>query len=154
MPFGQELKEQREARGLSLDDVANATRVSVRHLEALEAGRFRDLPGGLFNRGIVRSYATSCGLNPEETVAGFQKAMRIGGFEPEEREDDWHELAEAVHRHRAVDQPREGIRWAGVAAIFLLLLLMTAGVTWFLATRGIVHLPEKKWLPRIHQATH
>ena len=68
MRFGEDLKEAREQRGISLDDVSIATRVSLRHLHALETNQFAELPGGVFSRGIVRSYAQFCGLDTDGTI--------------------------------------------------------------------------------------
>ncbi len=144
MQFGQELREQRERRGISLDDVAVTTRISLRHLRALEEERFGELPGGVFNRGIVRSYALHCGLDPETTLRNFQDAFHASGIPTQTREDDWHQFAAAVYRSRTPDHSRNRIRWAGVIAMILAVLLLAGGVFWLLIHRGIVHLPEKK----------
>ncbi len=69
--FGARLREARERRGLSLRVIADATRISVRALEALERNDIRQLPGGIFSRAFVRAYATEVGLDPEQTVAEF-----------------------------------------------------------------------------------
>lgn len=151
MPFGHELREQRESRGISLDDVSVSTRVSMRHLQALEGDRFADLPGGVFNRGIVRSYAICCSMDVEETVRRFQDAMRAKGLDTDSREDDWRELAQAVQRSRATAARPSRLRWLGVFALILLVLGMAAGVLWVLVHRGIVHLPENKWVPAIYR---
>ena len=119
MRFGESLREQRESLGISLDDVAISTRVSPRHLSALEEDRFAELPGGVFNRGIVRSYAQHCGLDADGTVQRFVRAMRDHGLEVDGKEDDWIELAEAVHRSRPANGTSERMRWLGVAAILL-----------------------------------
>ena len=144
MRFGQELREQRERQGIALDDVAVATRVSLRHLHALEDERFRDLPGGVFNRGIVRSYSQHCGLDPAETLQHFNVALRSAGLEPEQKDDDWVEFAEAVRRSRKTEDNRNRWRWLGVLGILIAVLALAAGVLWVLVHRGVVHLPERK----------
>ncbi len=151
MPFGHELKEQRESRGISLDDVSVSTRVSMRHLQALEGDRFTELPGGVFNRGIVRSYAICCGMDVDETVRRFQDAMRASGLDKDSGEDDWRELAQAVQRSRATAAKPSRLRWLGVFGLILLIIAMAAGVLWVLVHRGVVHLPEKKWVPAIYR---
>ena len=143
MRFGQELREQREHQGIALDDVAVATRVSLRHLHALEDERFLDLPGGVFNRGIVRSYSLHCGLNPEKTLQNFNVALRTAGIEPAPKEDDWVEFAEAVRRSRATDDSRNRWRWLGVVGILTAVLVLAVGVLWVLVHRGVVRLPER-----------
>lgn len=141
MHFGERLREQRERRGISLDDVAVSTRVSARHLAALEEDRFAELPGGVFSRGIVRSYAQRCGLDAESTVQSFVDAMRDRGMAVEIKDDDWVGLAEAVHRNRPVRMATRRLHWGGVAAMLLGVLLLAAAVLWLLQWRGFVHLP-------------
>ena len=70
-PFGEHLKRERELRGVSLEEVAAATRISTRFLEALESGRWNQLPGGAFNRGFIRSASRFLGLDEESMVAEY-----------------------------------------------------------------------------------
>jgi transcriptional regulator with XRE-family HTH domain len=69
--FGSTLREARERKGISLREIANATKISVRALEALERNDISHLPGGIFSRAFVRSYAAEAGLNPDQTVDDF-----------------------------------------------------------------------------------
>src|SRR5262245_10167602 len=69
--FGSKLREARERRGISLRQIANATKISVRALEALERNDIARLPGGIFSRAFVRSYAVEVGLDPEATIQDF-----------------------------------------------------------------------------------
>src|ERR1700674_5761227 len=69
--FGGTLREARERRGVSLRQIANATKISVAALEALERNDISRLPGGIFSRAFVRSYAIEVGLEPEETIREF-----------------------------------------------------------------------------------
>jgi cytoskeletal protein RodZ len=69
--FGGMLKAAREKRGVSLRHIANATKISVAALEALERNDISRLPGGLFSRAFVRSYALEVGLNPDQTIERF-----------------------------------------------------------------------------------
>ena len=71
MNFGSRLREARERRGVSLRQIATATRISLRTLEALENNEIGKLPGGIFSRAFVRSYAHEVGLDPDETVRDF-----------------------------------------------------------------------------------
>jgi cytoskeleton protein RodZ len=73
--FGEGLRRERELRGIELRDVAEATKISVRFLRALEADRMDVLPGGLFQRAFVRQYALYLGLDPERTVAEYLFAL-------------------------------------------------------------------------------
>ena len=66
--FGASLKKQRELRGISLQEVAEATHIRLAYLKALESDRFEALPGLTFLKGYARSYAQYVGLNPEEVL--------------------------------------------------------------------------------------
>ena len=69
--FGGRLREARERRGISLRQIANATKIAIGVLEALERNDISRLPGGIFGRAFVRSYAVEVGLDPEETIQQF-----------------------------------------------------------------------------------
>jgi cytoskeleton protein RodZ len=69
--FGANLRREREMRGVPLDEIAGATKISVRCLQALEAGEFSKLPGGIFTRSFIRAYAKYLGLNEETVMAEF-----------------------------------------------------------------------------------
>ncbi|UCF80868.1 MAG: helix-turn-helix domain-containing protein [Acidobacteriota bacterium] len=63
LSFGEALRREREARGVSLEEIARKTRISRRHLEALEQERFESLPGRVFAKGFVRAYCECIGAN-------------------------------------------------------------------------------------------
>src|SRR3984893_14962980 len=69
--FGGKLRDARESRGITLRQIANATKISIGALEALERNDISRLPGGIFSRAFVRSYAIEVGLEPEETIREF-----------------------------------------------------------------------------------
>jgi cytoskeleton protein RodZ len=69
--FGGKLRLARERRGISLRQIAASTKISVNALEALERNDVSKLPGGIFSRAFVRSYAVEVGLDPDETVREF-----------------------------------------------------------------------------------
>jgi cytoskeletal protein RodZ len=79
--FGENLRRERELRGVSLREIADGTKIALRFLEALEDDRIDVLPGGLFPRSFVRQYAAFVGLDPERTVADF--LVHHGRPEPE-----------------------------------------------------------------------
>jgi cytoskeleton protein RodZ len=72
--FGERLKREREMRGVTLEEVSAATRISVRFLDALENERWERLPGGIFNRGFVRAIADFLGLDEETLVTEYGAA--------------------------------------------------------------------------------
>ena len=69
--FGTKMKRLREERGVTLRRIADTTRISVSALEALERNDISRLPGGIYSRAFVRSYAIEVGLDPEQTVREF-----------------------------------------------------------------------------------
>src|SRR6266446_10312282 len=72
--FGEELRKEREIRGISLKEIADATKISRRFLEAIERNDHKVLPAPVFTRGFVREYARYLGLNAEEIVSRYNFA--------------------------------------------------------------------------------
>jgi len=66
--FGDHLLRGREQKQRSLQEVADATKISIHQLRALERGDLDRLPAGIYRRAIVRQYAEAVGLDVEETV--------------------------------------------------------------------------------------
>lgn len=73
--FGERLQRERELRGISLEEIAEATKIGTRSLRALEQQDFDQLPGGIFNKGFVRAYARYLGLDEEQAVADYLAAL-------------------------------------------------------------------------------
>ncbi len=69
--LGERLRNAREARGLSLTAAATQTRIRAAYLQALEEERFDRLPGGVYARGYLRTYARALGLDPDELLAAY-----------------------------------------------------------------------------------
>lgn len=69
--FGETLRRERELRGVSLREISDATKISVRFLQALEQDRLEVLPGGVFRRAFVKQYGKHLGLDAERLVAEF-----------------------------------------------------------------------------------
>ena len=138
--FGQELRREREARGIGLESITGSTKISGRHLLALEQEQFAALPGGVLNKGIVRGYARACGLDEEAWVGRYLSAYRESG-EIKDDDQSWMEFAQNVGKARKGEgpdsklDPDERLRWAGVAAMLLLLALFTWYVLGFLQAK-------------------
>jgi cytoskeleton protein RodZ len=75
--FGAKLREARERRGVSLREIAEHTKFSLAALEAIERSDASRLPGGIFARAFVRSYAAEVGLDPEATVQEFVQRFNV-----------------------------------------------------------------------------
>lgn len=74
MTIGDKLRQAREAQAITLHDIADKTNISVRFLDALEKGQVEKLPGGIFTRGFVRSYASQVGIDPDDAVRQYVAA--------------------------------------------------------------------------------
>jgi cytoskeleton protein RodZ len=81
--LGQSLREAREERNISIEEIASATKIGHRYLEALENDRLDIMPGEFFIRGIIRTYARAIGLDAEEVLSRYKTAGLIG--EPERK---------------------------------------------------------------------
>src|SRR5436305_702958 len=74
--FGDRLRREREMRGVTLDEIAESTKIARRSLEALEQENFDLLPGGIFNKGFVRAYARYLGIDEEQAIADYVAASQ------------------------------------------------------------------------------
>lgn len=70
--LGALLREAREQRGLSLEDIQETTKIRKRYLEAIESGDHRVLPGPFYVRAFVKSYSEAVGLDPDEVLRLYQ----------------------------------------------------------------------------------
>jgi cytoskeleton protein RodZ len=124
--FGGRLRDARERRGVSLRQIANATKISISALEALERNDISRLPGGIFSRAFVRSYAVEVGLDPDATIqefiAQFPNDSITAGHPGKDQED-----------HVAVESDR---RTAGTFLWLIVLSLPIAGGLVYFATAG------------------
>lgn len=116
---GRDLREERERRKITLEEVAKATRFSMRHLQSLEADLFDELPSGVLRKGIIRSYCKHLGLDEEEWVERFAASGALDQAEP-----DLAAFAENVHRARLESMAPVRRRWWGVVVMGLALLAL------------------------------
>ena len=124
--FGRDLQQQRVKRGVELEAIAASTRVSIRYLRALEDERSTDLPGGVFNKGILRSYCQFVGLEEREWMDRFSTSELNASTEP-----DWEAFAESVRQHRLSNSTRQERRWFGVLLMVLGLVILALCGRWW-----------------------
>jgi cytoskeletal protein RodZ len=113
--LGEMLKRKREERGVELTQIAEATRISVRFLRAIEENDFKSLPGGLFTRSFIRAYARYVGMDENAAVALYYEQTG----EPEEKRYDLHT---EVIRARV----RSSL-WANVVILLAVLAVLAIG---------------------------
>ena len=124
--FGENVRTERERRGLSLAQMCAQTKISERQLQAIERENYAELPPGVFRRGMVRAYLSALELDLEPWMASFQASYeRALGTEPDVSAEAWEQFAENVKRNRISSGSRNSWRWVGVAV--LLLALCAAG---------------------------
>ena len=132
--FCDELRCERERRKVSIETICEETKVSSRHLLALEAGEYSQLPGGVFRKGIVRSYLGALGLDEDRWIERFEASLRESGAAGTEG-NDWIEFAENVRRNRMGTESKTGMRWMGVGMMLASLAALGWGV-WKFALHG------------------
>ena len=69
------VRRWRESRGISLRDIAESTKLSIRALEAIEHGEFEKLPGGIYNTNYIRQYARAIGFDEGDLLAAYEKSQ-------------------------------------------------------------------------------
>lgn len=75
LTLGEKLRQAREDRGFTLSEVSEQTRISPLYLESIENDDYRILPGGIFNKGFVKSYAKFVGLNEQEALMDYTRLL-------------------------------------------------------------------------------
>ena len=138
--FGRSLREARERRGVSLRQIANSTKIGMGALEALERNDVSRLPGGIFTRGFVRSYAVEVGLDPEATIQEF-----IARF-PDDSVTAGHPAAIRAEDHEAVDSERR------TASTFVRLVALSVPIAAALIYFGIAGRSVEAPVPEVGPA--
>ena len=132
--FCDELRWERERRQVSNEKISEETKVATRHLQALEAGDYSALPGGVFRKGIVRSYLTAIGLDEATWIERFEASVAESSSGSTEAAD-WAEFAENVRRNRVGAERGTDSRWMGVAMMVVSLAALGWSV-WKFALHG------------------
>jgi cytoskeleton protein RodZ len=112
--FGERLKRERELREVSWEELTSATRIGPKFLEALENEEWEKLPGGVFNRGFVRSIARYLGLNEEVLLGEYDLAHGVPAPSP--------------NGQPAVVESPASPRWKPVVVFVLGALLLLAAI--------------------------
>lgn len=131
--FGDWLRRQRELREITLRDIAERTKISLRYLEAMEADRFDLLPAPIFAKGFLREYARYVGLSPDDVVNHY-----LSVHHPEELADP-KEDSRVRSRPKPVDQGQPPVRrnwsWGLLLALAGLILLVVVVLLFYFGDR-------------------
>ena len=122
--IGEQLKQIREDKNISLEEVANATKISKRYLQAIEEGNYSLIPGQTYVIGIIRNYARYLGLDPNPIVEQYSKLILPN-------DDDIKPVAmmrgNQKNNQRRVARKRVGI----LVIVIVFLILCLAGLVWW-----------------------
>ncbi|MCE5168125.1 helix-turn-helix domain-containing protein [Paenibacillus profundus] len=122
--LGQLLKKARLEKGLSLDDVQEATKIRKRYLEAIEEGDYKVLPGSFYVRAFVKTYAETVGLNPDEILQYYRND--IPATEPETNSEP------IIRKKRSVQHSDRFGRWATTLLMWAFVILIFVILYFFL----------------------
>ncbi len=123
--LGLTLKREREKRGTSLAELARVTRIPQASLEAIESDRFDELPGEVFVRGFLKSYAQAVGMVPAEVLARYTSSRRVAYVTPL-----------PVQTPLQAAREGQGRRFGVAIAFVLLLILLSLALSIVLKPRG------------------
>ncbi len=142
---GSTLRRQRETKRMGLAEVSRVTRIPLGTLEAIEQDHFDDLPGEVFVKGFLKSYAQTVGLVPADVVARYAASRRMGP------DSNPLPVASPVHAAREGQSRRFGV----AIALVLLLILFTLALSIVLKPRGRDMPPELSFMgPSTSSAPH
>jgi cytoskeleton protein RodZ len=139
--FGERLRREREMRGVSLNEIATATKIGTRSLKALEDEDFSKLPGGIFNKGFVRAYARFLGIDEDQAVADYVAAA---GAQEQSSEAVIEKLAAESERRadeKRIQRQRESAEppftWNTVALVVVIAVAAVLGWQYYAKHKGI-----------------
>jgi cytoskeletal protein RodZ len=133
--FGSTLRAARERRGVSLRQIAARTKISVSVLEALERNDLSRLPGGIFSRAFVRSYALEIGLDPEKVIEDF-----IAQF-PGDSVTAGHSQTRPIEDYESVESTR---RMASTLLKLVVISVPIVGIVLYYSTAGRKRPPAER----------
>jgi cytoskeleton protein RodZ len=129
--FGDRLREAREAKSISLRSVAASTRISERYLHALERSDLDALPGGVFDKGYIKSYAQFLDIDPKPLLESYGiEERKHGRGTPDAEREKLEELARLV-RTRPGARPRAGTARVLMGIAIVSLVILGSATAWW-----------------------
>jgi len=124
--LGEKLRQAREENGLTLGDVAEQTRISSLYLEAIENDDYKILPGGIFNKGFIKSYAKFVGISEQEALMDYQSQLaRAEGVTADQEPK--------AYRPQVLTDDQSGSMLPTIIVAALVLAIMTGGILYLVS---------------------
>jgi hypothetical protein len=128
------LRRARLERGVNLREVAEQTRITMRHLEAIEADDYKALPGGIFNKSFIKSYARYVGFPEARALELYERTARASGVHTDE-------VVTTPHRSRVYtgETTRSPLVTFALSLLIVLVLALVvyAGLHYYRRTDGV-----------------
>ncbi len=121
-PIGNVFREARNRRKIDLSEVEAATRIRIRYLLAIENEEWDALPGGVYTRGFIRTYAGFLGLDGERLADDYRKSVEGGG------RTQAAEVPAGASKSRDRRRPLPGAGWIAVAAVILVAVIAIVAI--------------------------
>lgn len=119
---GMRLRAGREALGLSIKDIAARTRITQRHVEAVEAGDYASLPGRPYALGFARSYAKAVGLDEKQIAEDVRRELDGSAPRPEPR---------VIHQFEVGDPDKTPSQMVSWLAMLLVVAVIAMGLVFW-----------------------
>lgn len=125
LTLGEKLRQAREERGVSISEVAEQTRISAQYLGCIENDDYRTLPGGIFNKGFVKSFAKVVGIDEQEALQDYAQLIANQGSPVADEPKTYRSEVMTDDRSSSSSLPT-------IIIAVVILGLMTAGILAFL----------------------
>lgn len=143
--LGQKLKEARLAKGLSLNDIQELTKIRKRYLEAIEAGDYKVLPGSFYVRAFIKTYAETVGIDPDELLAEHSEHVPAAVQSEQTMEP-------VIQKRRSRSEVTQNAKWLSTALMWSFAVLILVVIYWYISNYGKTD--EVKNTPDNEKITH
>ncbi|MGN7356081.1 RodZ domain-containing protein [Paenibacillus sp. SAF-054] len=120
--LGQQLREARLQKGMSLDDVQEMTKIRKRYLEAIEAGDYKVLPGSFYVRAFIKTYAETVGLDPDLLLEGHKQETPA---EPEPT------MEPVIQKRSSTRSSERNVKWLSTTLMWIFPILIIVVIYWY-----------------------
>ncbi|MEW5321179.1 RodZ domain-containing protein [Geobacillus thermoleovorans] len=140
--LGKRLREAREEKNMSLDELQEMTKIQKRYLIGIEEGNYAIMPGNFYVRAFIRQYAEAVGLDPDELFEQYKQDI------PQSYQDDIPQTLSRVKTRQQLSA--EGAKWLDwlPKVIVAVVVIGAAVLVWVLLQRGTANEPPTKTSPK------